>query len=183
MLMYINKTKALAGVALLCGFSVLLQMLGTFISVNTLFFTALAAYLIGFSIHRYGLRYGGMQLTACTLLDVMLNPDKFHWILYACLGIYIFLSELIFCKGNRVQDIKKKMRVQLIYNWILFNMIYIPLVLFFQNLLFAGTLPGGISGSSLQGMAALWLAGQVGWFLYDKAYRVFCRTLRERKIR
>lgn len=113
----------------------------------------------------------------------MLNPDKFHWILYACLGIYIFLSELIFCKGNRVQDIKKKMRVQLIYNWILFNMIYIPLVLFFQNLLFAGTLPGGISGSSLQGMAALWLAGQVGWFLYDKAYRVFCRTLRERKIR
>ena len=170
--MYINKTKAMAGVALLCGFSVLLQMLGTFISVNTLFFTALAAYLIGFSIHRYGLRYGGMQLAACTLLDVILNPDKFHWILYVCLGIYIFLSELIFCKGNRVQDIKKKMKVQLIYNWILF----------FQNLLFAGTLPGGITSSSLQGMAVLWLAGQVGWFLYDKAYRVFCQTLRERKI-
>lgn len=181
--MYVNKTKALAGVALLCGFSVLLQMLGTFISVNTLFFTALAAYLIGFSIHRYGLRYGGMQLSACTLLDVMLNPDKFHWILYGCLGIYIFFSEFIFCKGNRIQDIKKKMRVQLIYNWILFNIIYIPLVLFFQNLLFAGTLPGGISCRSLQGMAVLWLAGQAGWFLYDKAYRVFCRTLRERKIR
>ena len=46
--MYINKTKALAGVALLCGFSVLLQMLGTFISVNTLFF-----YGVGSISHRF----------------------------------------------------------------------------------------------------------------------------------
>ncbi len=180
--MHINKTRALAGVALLSAFSVILLLMGTFVSVNTLFFTAMAAYLIGYSIHKYGLSYGGMQLAACVLLDVFLNPDKFHWFLYLCLGAYIFLSEVSFRKWNRVIDIRKKMRMQLIFGWILFNIIYVPVLIFFQNLFFTGNLPGGISGDSVQGCVILWLAGQIGWFIYDKAYRVFFKFLGERKL-
>lgn len=180
--MHVNKTRALAGVAVLSAFSLILLLLGTFVSVNTLFFTALAAYFIGYSINKYGMGYGGMQLTACTLLDVFLNPDKFHWILYLCLGGYILLGEMVFVKWNHIGDPKKKMRVQLIYNWILFNIIYIPLVIFFRRLLFAGNLPGGMDGDSTIGLVIVWAAGQIGWIIYDKAYRVFFRTLRERKL-
>lgn len=180
--MHVNKTRALAGVALLSAFSVVLLLLGAYISVNTLFFTALAAYLTGYSICRYGLSYGGMQLAVCVILDVFLNPDKFHWFLYLCLGAYIFLSEVSFRKWNRITDIRKKMRVQLIFGWILFNIIYIPVLILFRNLFFTGSLPGGITGESVHGCVILWLAGQAGWFLYDKAYRVFFKFLRERKL-
>lgn len=180
--MHVNRTRALAGVAVLSAFSLILLLLGTFVSVNTLFFTALAAYLIGYSINKYGLGHGGMQLAVCTLLDLFLNPDKLHWVLYLCLGGYILLSEVVFCKWNHIGDLKKKMRVQLIYNWILFNIIYIPLILFFRELLFAGSLPGGVDGNSAVGLVIIWGAGQIGWIIYDKAYRVFFRTLRERKL-
>lgn len=172
--MHVNKTRALAQTALMAALSVVLLLLGTFISVNTLFFTALAAYLIGYSIQKHGMKYGGIQLVVCVLLDVFLNPDKLHWMLYLFLGGYIFLSELIFRKANRAEEGKKKLRRQLIYNWILFNIIYSPLVLFFQELFASGEIPGGTP--------VLWLAGQIGWFVYDKAYRVFFQVLRERGL-
>lgn len=172
--MHVNRTRALAETALMAALSVVLLLLGTFISVNTLFFTALAAYLIGYSIQKHGLKYGGIQFAACVLLDVFVNPDKFHWILYLCLGGYLLVSEWVFRKANRAQEGRKKLRRQLIYNWILFNIIYIPLVFFFRELLFAGEIPGGT--------LVLWLAGQIGWLVYDKAYRVFFQVLRERGL-
>lgn len=172
--MHVNKTRALAETALIAALSVVFLLLGTFISVNTLVFTALAAYFIGYSVNKYGMKYGGIQWLVCVLLDFFLNPDKLNWLLYLSLGGYIFLSEFIFCKWNRIRDEKKKMRLQLIYNWILFNIIYIPLLLFFREALFAGEVEGGT--------LIFVLAGQLGWLVYDKAYRVFFRVLRERNL-
>lgn len=176
--MHLNKTRALAETALISALSAILLLMGTFISVNTLFFTALAAYFIGYSINKYRLKYGGIQYVVCVLLDFFLNPDKLHWILYLCLGGYIFLSECVFQKWNRVQGDKKKMRVQLICNWVLFNIIYIPLILFFKTLLLGEEAVSGALGSSV----LLWVLGQAGWFVYDRAYLVFCRTIRERRL-
>lgn len=172
--MHVNKTRALAETAVIAALSVVFLLLGTFISINTLVFTALAAYFIGYSVNKYDIKYGGIQLVVCVLLDFFLNPDKLNWVLYLCLGGYIFLSELIFRKWNRAKEEKKKMRLQLIYNWILFNIIYIPLLLFFREALFSGEIKGGT--------LIFALAGQLGWLVYDKAYRVFFRMLRERKF-
>lgn len=172
--MHVNKTRAMAQTAMMSALTMLLLLVGTFISVNTLFFTALASYLVGYSINKYGIRYGGMQLVVCALLDIFLNPNKLHWVLYLCFGSYIFLSELIFCKWNKIGIIEKKIKVQLIYNWILFNIIYIPLLVFGRQLLYAGEQIGGVW--------VLWVLGQAGWIIYDKAYRVFFRTIRERKL-
>lgn len=181
--MHVNKTRALAGASMMSALSVVFLLLGTYISVNTLFFTALAAFLIGVSINQYGFRYGGIQFVVCLLLDVILNPDKFHAILYLCLGAYIFLSEVIFQKFNKIEEPGKKMRVQWGIQWVLFNVIYIPLLLFWGQLLFAGNLPGGIALHSVKGKLILWAAGQFGWIVYDKAYRAFFRFLRERRIK
>ncbi len=57
-------------------------------------------------------------------------------------------------------------------NGILFNMIYIPVLMFGRQLLFTGEMPAG--------SIVLWLAGQVGWIIYDKGYRVFIQTVGER---
>ena len=162
----------MAGTALMAALSTILLLLGTFIPVNTLFFTAMAAYFIGYSINKYGLKYGGIQLAACVLLDLFLNPNKIHWGLYLCFGSYIFLSEVIFLKWNHIGEGKKKLRVQLLFNWILFNGIDIPVLIFFQNLLPDWNLPGGI--------AVFWVLGQIGWIIYDKAYRAFIGILQER---
>lgn len=173
--MPVKKTFAMAATAVAAALSVVLLLVGTFIAPNTLFFTALAAYLTGYSINKYGFKYGFAQLVVCVLLDIFLNPDKFNWILYLCMAGYIFLGELMFQKWNHVKDEKKKYRVQLICNWILFNMIYIPLLLLFRDQLLSGR---GISA----GIAVLWFAGQVGWIIFDKAYRVFFHTLMERRL-
>ena len=50
--MHLNQTRAAAGTALMAALSTILLLLGTFIPVNTLFFTAMAAYLIGYTISR-----------------------------------------------------------------------------------------------------------------------------------
>lgn len=180
--MHINRTRAMAEAALLSALSLILLIIGTRASINTIFLTALAAYFIGYTINKYAILYGGIQLAACTLLDLFLNPDKIHWILYLCLGGYIFLSELLFRKVNRVEDLKKKMRRQLLFNWILFNVIYTPIILLFQELLFSGSYPAWLGGESVFGVLVLWILGQIGWVVYDKAYRIFFRTLRERKL-
>lgn len=173
--MPVKKTFAIAATAVASALSVVLLMVGTFIAPNTLFFTALAAYLTGYSINKCGLPYGFLQLVVCVLLDIFLNPDKLNWILYLCMAGYIFLSELMFRKWNHVRDEKKKYRVQLICNCILFNMIYIPLLLLFKNQFLFGR---GIRA----GIAVLWAAGQVGWIIFDRAYCVFFRTIREHRL-
>ena len=172
--MHLKKTYAVAAAAVMSALSVLLLLVGTLISPNTLFFSALAAYLIGYTVNKYGLKYGCAQLVVCVLLDFFVNPNKLNWILYLCLGGYIFVGEAIFQKWNRVRDERKRFRVQLMCNWILFNMIYIPLLTMCRGLLF--------SEDVSVGFAVLWFAGQVGWFLYDKAYRFFFRTLRDRNL-
>ena len=175
--MHVEQTKRIAGVGMLSALSVLLLAAGSFVTVNTLFLTALAAYLVGYAIFRYGLPAGLMQCVICTLLDAFLNPDKFNFFVYLGFGIYIIFSEFVFQKANKIKDPKKKMRRQLIYNWILFNIIYIPTVLFFENIL--------IREAAFNGSTQKWIllaVGQVGWWIYDKAYREFFRFLRERKL-
>lgn len=77
--MHVEQTKRIAGVGMLSALSVLLLAAGSFVTVNTLFLTALAAYLVGYAIFRYGLPAGLMQCVICTLLDAFLNPDKFNF--------------------------------------------------------------------------------------------------------
>lgn len=62
----------------------------------------------------------------------------------------------------------------MIYNWILFNIIYIPTVLFFENIL--------IREAAFNGSAQKWILlaiGQVGGWIYDKHtgnFPLFART-------
>ena len=47
--------------------------------------------------------------------------------------------------------------------YVIFNIIYIPIVIFFRDLLFAQALSAGI-------MAGVIVGGQIGLLIYDRAY-------------
>ena len=53
--MHIKKTYAMAAAALMAALSVVLLLIGVYIPVNTLFFTAMAAYLAGYTINKLSL--------------------------------------------------------------------------------------------------------------------------------
>ncbi len=180
--MLLNKNKALAGVSLLSALSVVLLLVGTYLFTNTFFFTALAAYFVGYSVNKYGMKYGGMQLIVCAILDATLNPNKINWALYLVLGSYLFLSEWIFRKWNREDDIRTKMKKQLFYNWLLFNFMYIPVIVLGRHLLLGDKVREIASLHPIVAIVILWVIGQIGWLIYDKAYRVFFQMMRERKL-
>lgn len=182
MRMLLEKNRALAGGSLLSALSVLLLLMGSYLYANTLFLTVLAAYLIGYSVHRYGLKYGGMQWIVCTILDLCFNSDKMNGFLYLILGGYIYVSEWTFRKWNREQEIRRKIKIQLLWNWILFNVLYVPAVIGFRHVVLHEKVWEVLPGKAVAEIGILIAAGQVGWFVYDRAYRVFFGLLRKRKL-
>ena len=94
--MHVNKTKKIAILGVFAALSTVFTVLGTVISVNTVFFTALAAYLLGIIVVRFGIKEGILFYFVCAALDFFVNPDKMHVILYLALAAYILLSEGIF---------------------------------------------------------------------------------------
>lgn len=94
--MHVNKTKKIAILGVFAALSTVFTVLGTVISVNTVFFTALAAYLLGIIVVRFGIKEGILFYFVCAALDFFVNPNKMHVILYLALAAYILLSEGIF---------------------------------------------------------------------------------------
>ena len=102
--------------------------------------------------------------------------------LYLALGSYLIICEWIFRKWNRIVDIRKKMRRQLVYNCIVFNTMYIPVIVLFQEMLLGEKAKEVLPENAILCVVILWVLGQIGWLIYDKAYRVFFQTLQRRKL-
>ena len=155
--MHVNKTKKIAILGVFAALSTVFTVLGTVISVNTVFFTALAAYLLGIIVVRFGIKEGILFYFVCAALDFFVNPNKMHVIL------------LLMQKKNL------KEWAHCVIRLVIFLLIYVPMIFFFPKLLF---------GDAMQKMAAFYPllipAGVIGWLVYDVAYRVFKRIFYER---
>lgn len=170
----VNRTKQLAVMAVMAAFSTVLTVLGTVISINTVFFTALAAYLAGIMLMRYGKAPGILFYVVCAMLDFFVNPDKLHVLLYLVLAGYIVFSEFIYCLLS-ISDNKKKGRIHLLLRIIIFVVLYVPLVWFLPQYF--------VNEKMLQHtwiFPVLLALGVVGWLLFDKAYCVFKRLFMQR---
>lgn len=102
--MHVNKTKKIAILGVFAALSTVFTVLGTVISVNTVFFTALAAYLLGIIVVRFGIKEGILFYFVCAVLDFFVNPNKMHAILYLALAAYILLSEGIFFTDEKKES-------------------------------------------------------------------------------
>lgn len=172
--MHVSKSKTMAVLGVLAALSTVLAVLGTVISVNTIFFTAMAAFLAGIVAIRFGMGRGVVFFCVCALLDFIFNPNKIHFFLYLGFGGYLLLSE------GSYRVLQKKVNAH--SGWLhrglrllFFLILYIPILLLLPKLLISGDV------MKLPGFYPLMLIGGIlAWVVYDAAYGAFKRYFYER---
>ena len=79
------------------------------------------------------------------------------------MGFYIVAVEFIWRKMGNLSARYRKKQVFWVMKYLIFNLIYLPALLFFQELLFSRKLSAPL-------LIGAFLAGQIGLLIYDKAY-------------
>ena len=76
------------------------------------------------------------------------------------------LSEFLWEKIAAKECMKNRTLTLWIGKYLIFNVIYVPVLLFFQELIFTKKITGAL-------WIAVFLAGQAALFIYDRAYMYF----------
>ena len=159
-------TKKIAISGLLAAFSVAMLVLSSTIETSTLFFLAAASFTVGITIREWGVKFGAAYWVASSLLNLLVAPNKFYCMTFAAMGLYILLSEYIW---ERIADngyMAHRMTLLWLGKYLIFNAMYVPVVIFLGEILLPGQL-------EKLGIAIVLLIGQPALFVYDYAYRYF----------
>ncbi len=157
------KAKSMAFGGLLLALSVVCMSLGSVIETNTLFLLAAASYFVGIIIREFGLKTGAVFYLADVILGFLTAPNKFYVISFAAMGLYIWAVEAVWKKMAKSPEKVQRKSIFWAAKYVIFNIMYLPLLFFFQELLFSKALSGVV-------MAAAVLIGQIGLWIYDRAY-------------
>ena len=155
------KTVALGG--LLLALTVVFMALGSIIETSTLFLLAAASFFVGIVVREVGLKTGGAFYLAAVLLGAITAPNKFYVLTFAAMVLYIWVIEAGWKWWEKHPEMPQRYKVFWIVKYVIFNVIYIPVVILFRDLLFAQAVSAGITAGVIVG-------GQIGLFIYDKAY-------------
>lgn len=155
--------KKLAISGILLAFTVICMFLGGVIETNTLFLLAAASYFVGIIQREFGMKFGWAFWLAAIALGFILVPNKFYVLSYGAMGLYILLIEIVWKILGKHPQMKHRDKLFWGAKFVIFNIIYIPTVIGFQELLFSKA----VSGKMLVGILA---AGQIGLLIYDWAY-------------
>ena len=159
----IHSVKRAAFGGLLLAMTVIFMFLGSVIETNTLFLLAAASFFVGVVFREFGQMTGLAFYLSAVLLGFLLAPNKLYVITFAGMGFYIWGREFIWKILERSAGVKRKMQWYRLAKVILFNGLYLPLILGYGELFFGGEISEWLRYSSV-------LAGQVIFALYDKAY-------------
>ena len=181
------KKLAFSGIALaLC---IIFMVLGSVIESNTLALLALASFSVGIITCEFGVRYGVAYLAAAIILGLLIAPNKFYCLTFAAMGLYILLDEVLWMILNRVKMKQQKINFQTsdlhqkadkwsvlmwIAKWLIFNAMYVPIILIFPAFLFTGKLA---QYHTAKGIMLVLLLGQIVWLIYDRVYDYFQRVI------
>lgn len=163
--MYV-KAQKMAFSGLLVSVSVILIVLASVFETSTFFLLAAAAFCVGIAVREWGLRWGAAFLAACGILGAVLSPNKIYVLSFVMLGVYIWLREAGWELLARTKRIQNRKAAWWIWKYTAFNLLYLPVFLFFPSLFLARK----VTGMMFAGFAA---AGQVGLFIFDTAYTYF----------
>ncbi len=170
------RTRMVATLGVMAAISVILLVLGTLISINTVFFTALASFLVGIAVVKYKFGAGLMLFLGCALLDFLLNPNKFHVFLYLAMAGFILLAEGSYILlEKRIQDPKKRSGIHLIFRIVVFAAVYIPLVIWVPYLFLSEQAMEWMLQFSEYTVMMIGV-GIIGFLLFDIAYIFVKRT-------
>lgn len=167
-----SKSKKTATGGILMALAVLCIVLSGILEFNTLFLLAAASFFVGVVIRESGFAAGAAFYAGTVILGSLLAPQKLYCVTFAAMGAYILCVEWIFRQvGKRLQG--RRRRIMLWAGKILFfNLLYLPALFLFPRLLFAE----GLRGAWLWAAAA---AGQILFWVYDRAYEYFLTVLWE----
>lgn len=164
------RARAIAFGGLAVALSIVFMILGSVIESNTLFLLAAASYFVGIVIREFGLKTGAAFYAANVILGLLIAPNKFYVISYAAMGMYIFLVEAAWQAMARGPRSAQRKGFFWAVKYLIFNVIFLPALFFFQDFFFSGNLSSGI----LIGVA---VGGQLGLWIYDQAYEYVQRHL------
>ena len=159
------KTKQIAFLGLLTAIVTIFIVMGSVIESNTLFLLAASAFAVGIAVREYGLRMAVGFWLACLFLGVIISPNKLYMITYGAMSFYILFEEVSYQFVFKRWKEKGKW-IHFFSKWIMFNLCYFPMLLLFPKIFYGGKI------SSLL-LVVIALAGQFGWFIYDRAYQYF----------
>lgn len=160
------SAKKMAFSGLLLALTEILIFLSGVLEINTLFLLAAAAFLVGVIIREFQMKYGVAFYIAAVILGFLIAPNKLYCITFSFMALYVLLTEAAFVVIGKMKTDKNRHAIFWAAKFIIFNVIYIPVLFAFPKLLFAGELSRGFI------MAAL-IAGQVVLVIYDKGYDYF----------
>ena len=138
------KARMTAFSGLLLALSVVCMALGSVIETNTLFLLAAASYFVGIIIREFGMKAGVAFYLADILLGFLVTPNKFYVISFAAMGFYILAAEGSWRFLGKSSEKMQKSWIFWVMKYVVFNLMYIPMVLIFQELLFMKELSGGL---------------------------------------
>jgi hypothetical protein len=172
------KTKKLAFLGLLLALTVLAIVLSSYIEMSTFFFLAAASFLVGVAINETSLSLGIGFYLASVFLSLILAPNKLYCLTFAMIAAYLVIVESIrnqlikqeMKKLATLNSVQQKVKNKRLVLWgakvIVFNMFYIPMLVFFPKLIYTGKL-------SILLILGLWVGGQFVLVIYDLAYQEF----------
>lgn len=163
--MHVNAKK-IAVSGLLAAFTVVMMTLSSVIETSTLFFIAAASFCVGIVIREWGISSGTVFLVGTVFLNLIVAPNKLYCITLAGMGLYLLLSEFLWKKIADAEAMEHRVAKLWLGKYVIFNLIYLPVILFMPNILFAKEVTDGL-------LIVFWAAGQIALFVYDYAYRYF----------
>lgn len=163
--MHVNAKK-IAAAGMLAAFVVVMMILSSTIETNSLFFIAAASFCVGIAIREWGIRFGAGFLIACVILNLFLAPNKMYCITFAGMGIYLLLAEWLWERIANAREMKQRAVKLWIGKYVIFNLIYIPVLWFLPSLIVTKKMTGIL-------FAIVWIVGQFALFVYDRAYLYF----------
>lgn len=158
--------KKMAFSGLMLALTVVLMVLSGVFQFNTLFLLGAASFFVGIMIREFGIKLGAGFYIGAVILGLLIAPDKLHCLTFAIMGLYVLAIEFVWLKLGKVCPNAKGRKIFWILKYLIFNLLFLPMLFLFPKLLFAGE----ISGWLLLAAAAL---GQIILFIYDKAYDYF----------
>src|SRR5699024_1315412 len=131
------KAKTMAFGGLLLALTVVFMALGSVIETSTLFLLAAASFFVGIVIREFGLAAGGAFYLAAVLLGFFVAPNKFYVLTFAAMGFYILGIEAVWRWLLKRDGMQKRHLIFWIAKYVVFNIVYIPIVILFRDMLFA----------------------------------------------
>lgn len=126
------ESKKMAILGALAGMCVLFICLGSILESNTLFLLGAASFCFGAAVKEMGYRLGVAFLVATFALSFLLAGNKLYCLTYLGMCVYIIIRTLLL--KSRIKRMIRKAAC-----FVLFNIMYIPVIIFVPKLIFSGT--------------------------------------------